>query len=304
MRTAKRLRRRDLLALLGVAVGAWPFAGAAQQPKMPTIGVLVVQSLGWEQFLRLFKESLRKLGYVEGQTVRFELRSDQGDRSRLPELAAELVRLKVNVIVGWLTPAGTAAKQATREIPVVCAICGNPVETGLVESLARPGGNVTGVAGVGAELAGKIVELIHDMLPSAHRITVLANAPDPFSKPFVEKIQLAGKATGMTIDAMMLDGPQEVEAAFAAMAKDPPGAVIVQPTLGLERPAALALQHRLPAASIFTEFADKGGLMSYAPAEADAYASAADYVDKILKGAKPADLPIEQPDQVSPRSST
>ncbi|HEV2336207.1 MAG TPA: ABC transporter substrate-binding protein [Stellaceae bacterium] len=262
---------------------------------MPTIGVLVVQSLGWKQFLRLFKESMRRLGYVEGQNVRFEVRSDQGDRGRLPELAAGLVRLKVDVIVGWLTPAGTAAKQATREIPVVCAICGNPVETGLVESLARPGGNVTGIAGVGAELAGKTVELIRDMLPSARRIAILANAPDPFSKPFVEKIRLAGNATGIAIDAIMLPGPQGVEAAFVGLGRDPPDAVIVQPTLGLERPAALALKDRLPSASILSEFVDVGGLMSYAAAEADAYESAAGYVDKLLKGAKPADLPVQQP---------
>jgi putative ABC transport system substrate-binding protein len=245
--------------------------------------------------LRLFRESLGKLGYVEGQNVRFEFRSDQGDRSRLPELAAELVRFKVDVIVGWLTPAGTAAKQATREIPIVCAPCGNPVETGLVESLARPGGNVTGLAGVGAELARKIVDFIHDMLPSARRVAVLANASDPFSTPFVENIRLGGKATGVAIDAMMLSGPQEVEAAFVALARDPPDAVIVQPTLGLERPAALALQNRLPAASIFAEFVEEGGLMSYAGAEADAYTSAASYVDKILRGAKPADLPVQQP---------
>jgi putative ABC transport system substrate-binding protein len=292
MRTVKRLRRRDLL---GGAAGAWPLFGVAQPAKVPTIGVLVVQSLGWEQFLRLFKESLRKLGYVEGQNVLFEFRADQGDRSRLPELAAELVRLKVDIIVVWFTPAAAAAKQATNEIPIVCGICGSLIETGLIESLARPGGNLTGIVGAAADTAGKIVDFIHDMLPSARRIAVLANAPDPFSTPFVEKIRLGGQATGVAIDAIMLKGPQEVEAAFAAMAKGPPDAVIVQPTLGLERPAALALQNRLPAASVIEEFVDTGGLMSYAGDEAEAYASAAGYVDKILKGAKPADLPVEQP---------
>lgn len=191
------MRRRELVILAVSAALLRPLAVAAQQPKIPTIGVLVVQSLGWEQFLRLFKQSLQKLGYVEGQNIRFALRSDQGDRSRLPELGAELVQLKVDVIVGWLTPAGTAAKQATREIPVVCAICGNPVETGLVESLARPGGNVTGVAGVGSELARKTVDFIHELLPSARRVAVMANAPDPFSKPFVENIRLGGTATGI-----------------------------------------------------------------------------------------------------------
>jgi putative tryptophan/tyrosine transport system substrate-binding protein len=289
------MRRRELLAVLGVAAVSWPLGAAAQPLKVPTIGVLVVQSLGWEQFLRLFKESLHKLGYVEGQTIRFEFRSDHGDRSRLPEVAMELARLKVDIIVAWLTPAGTAAKQATHEIPVVCALCGNPVETGLVASLVRPGGNVTGIAGMGSELARKTVEFIHDMLPSARRVAVLANAPDPFSKPFVENTRLGGDATDITIDAMMLQGPQEVETAFGALARNPPDAVIVQPTLGLQLPAELALKNRLPAVSIFTEFVEQGGLMSYAVTEADAYGSAANFVDKILKGANPADLPVQQP---------
>src|SRR5439155_9134258 len=145
--------------------------------------VLVRGAPGWQQFWRLFPEALRDLGYIEGKNIRFEFRSDQGEISRLPELATELVRLKVDVIVSWFTPAATAAKQATREIPIVMAAAGSPVETGLVESLARPGGNVTGTAGMGAELAGKSVEIIRDMLPSAHRVAALANAPDPFAKP-------------------------------------------------------------------------------------------------------------------------
>ncbi len=129
----------------------------------------------------MFREALHELGYIEGQNVRFEFRSDQGQVSPLPALAADLVRLKVDIIVTWYTPAARAAKQATRDTPIVMALAGNPVETGLVESLARPGGNVTGMAGVGAELAGKCVELIREMMPSARRIVVLANAPDPFS---------------------------------------------------------------------------------------------------------------------------
>jgi putative ABC transport system substrate-binding protein len=170
-------RRAFILALGGVA--AWPLPARTQQPKVPTIGVLVVGSPGSEQFWRLFREGMRELGYVEGQSIRFEFRSDEGQASRLPELAAELVRLKVDIIVTWFTPAARAAKQATLEIPVVIALAGNPVETGLVESLARPGGNVTGMSSVGAELAGKSVELIRDLLPSARRVAALVNAPDP-----------------------------------------------------------------------------------------------------------------------------
>src|SRR5262249_46464853 len=153
----------------------------------------------------------------------------QGQVGRLPELAAELVRLKVDVIVTWFTPAAQAAKQATREIPIVMALVGNPVETGIVESLARPGGNITGMAGVAGELAGKSVQFIREMLPSAHRVVALANAPDPFSKPFVEHIRLGGAATGTEIAPLMIQGA-EVEAAFVAMEKDRPDAVIVQPS--------------------------------------------------------------------------
>ncbi len=288
------MRRRDLLARLGSAAAFWPFAGVAQQPKMPTIGVLVVGSPGSEKFWRLFRENLRALGYIEGQNIRFEFRSDQ-QVSRLPELAAELVRLKVDLIVTWFTPAARAAKQATNEIPIVMALAGNPVETGLVQSLARPGGNVTGIGSVGAELAGKSVELIRDMVPSARRIAVLANAPDPFSKPFLEQIRLGGAATGTTIDAIMIHSAEELEAAFPAMEKEPPDAVIVQPSLPTKRAAELALRYRIPAVSSNRGMVDEGGLMSYGLVEAEVYRRAAVFVDKILKGAKPADLPVERP---------
>ena len=178
------MRRREFIALLGSTAAVWPLTAHAEQRKTPTIGVLVVGSPGSEQFWHLFQKAMRDLGYVEGQSVRYEFRSDQGQGSRLPELAAELVRLKVDLIVTWFTPAAQAAKQATREIPIVMALAGDPVGTGLIESLNRPGGNVTGMAGVTAELAGKSVEVIRELLPSAHRVVALANAPDPFSKPF------------------------------------------------------------------------------------------------------------------------
>jgi putative ABC transport system substrate-binding protein len=187
---------------------------------------------------------MRKLGYIDGQTVRFEFRSDQGQASRLPDLAAELVRLKVDLIVTWFTPAARAAKQVTSDIPIVMALAGNPVETGLVESLSRPGGNVTGMAGVTAELAGKNLELIRELLPSAQHIAALANAPDPFSTPFVEQIRHTGAATGTTIDAIMIHGAEELEAAFPAMQKDRPDAIIVQPSLPTKRAAELALKYR------------------------------------------------------------
>ena len=287
--------RRQFIFALGGAAVAWPLAARAQQPKVPTIGVLVIGNISPEEFWREFRQGLRDLGYIEGQNIRFEFRSAEGQIDRLPELAAELVRLKVDVIVTWFTPTAVAAKQATREIPIVMAETGDPIGTGLVMSLPRPGGNVTGIASVAAELAGKSVQLIRDMLPSARRVTALANATDPFSKPFLEQVQLGGEATGTTINPIRISNNEEFESAFAAMERDRPDAIIVQPSLPSKRAAELALQHRVPAVSVPRWFADEGGLMSYSAIYADLFRKAAVYVDKILKGAHPADLPVEQP---------
>jgi putative tryptophan/tyrosine transport system substrate-binding protein len=289
------IKRREFIMLLGGAAAVWPFAAHAQQPKVPIIGALVIGNINPDQFWREFRQGLRDLGYVEGQNIRFEFRSAEGHLARLPELAAELVRLKVDIIVTWFTPTALAAKQATHEIPIVMAETGDPVGTGLVASLPRPGGNVTGMAAVTAELAGKSVQLIRDMLPSARRVTALANATDPFSKPFLEQIKLGGDATGTTINPVMIGNNEEFETAFALMEKDPPDAVIVQPSLPTKRAAELALQQRLPAFSVPRWFAEEGGLMSYSAIYADLFRKAAVYVDKILKGAQPADLPVEQP---------
>src|SRR5438309_3158030 len=210
------MTRRRFISLLGGAA-AWPLAARAQQPKVPTIGVLVIGNISPEEFWREFRQGLRDLGYIEGQNIRFEFRSAEGQISRLPELAAELVRLKVDVIVTWFTPTAVAAKQATHDIPIVMADTGDPIGTGLVASLPRPGGNVTGIASGTAELAGKSVQLIRDLLPSARRVTVLANATDPFVKPFLEQVQLGGAATGTTINAVRISSNEEMETAFAGM---------------------------------------------------------------------------------------
>ena len=161
------MKRREFIGLVGGAAAGWPLAAHAQQPTMPTIGALVIGNINPEQFWREFRQGLRDLGYVEGQNIQFEFRSAEGHLDRLPELAAELVRLKVDIIVTWFTPTAVAAKQATHEIPIVMAETGDPIGTGLVASLPRPGGNVTGIASATAELAGKSVQLIRDMLPRA-----------------------------------------------------------------------------------------------------------------------------------------
>jgi putative tryptophan/tyrosine transport system substrate-binding protein len=291
---AAYIERRKVLATLCCAV-TWPLAARAQQPKVPTIGALVIGNISPEQFWREFRQGLRDLGYVEGQNIRFEFRSAEGHLDRLPELAAELVRLKVDIIVTWFTPTALAAKQATREIPIVMAETGDPIGTGLVASLPRPGGNVTGMASVTAELAGKCVQLIRDMLPSARRVTALANATDPFSKPFLQQIELGGEATGTTINPVSIGNTEEFESAFAAMEKDRPDAIIVQPSLPTKRAAELALKHRVPAVSVPRWFVEEGGLMSYSAVYVELFRKAAVYADKILKGAQPADLPVEQP---------
>jgi putative tryptophan/tyrosine transport system substrate-binding protein len=177
------------------------------------------------------------------------------------------------------------------------ALTGDPIANGLVESLSRPGGNVTGMSGVNAQLGGKCVELIREMLPLAHRVVALTQAANPFSKPFLEQIEAGGSATGIMIDNKTLGGIEELEAAFAEIEKERPDAVIVQPSLPDKRAAELAAAYRIPAVSTFQPFAQQGGLMSYAPAMAYLYRRAAVYVDKILKGTKPGDLPVEQPTQ-------
>jgi putative tryptophan/tyrosine transport system substrate-binding protein len=256
------LKRRHLLALIaGAAVAEFPISEAAA--TAPTIGVLVVGAPSSQNFWRIFQEAMRELGYVEGKSVHFEFRSDEGDASRLGALAAELVQLKVDVIVAWFTPAATAAKQATSEIPIVMATAGDPVATGLVSSLARPGGNVTGTSAMAADLGGKCVELMREIIPSARRMAVLLNAPDPFSKPFLEKVRLAGHTTGTIIDPVTIEKSGDLDMGFAAMETGRPDAVIVQPSLPIKHVAELALRNRMPAASPFRPFAEVGGLLSY-----------------------------------------
>jgi putative tryptophan/tyrosine transport system substrate-binding protein len=290
-----RPRRREFMTLLGGAAVLWPFASLAQQAKVPVIGALVIGNVDPAEFWRLFRQGLRDLGHVEGQNIRFEFRSAEGQIDRLPELAADLVRLHVDMIVTWFTPPAQAAKQATREIPIVMADAGDPVGTGIIASLSRPGGNVTGIAAITAELAGKCVELIRDMLPSSRRVAALINVPDPFSKPFLERIQRGGEATGITIDPIRISRREEFEAAFVEMEKKRPDAIIVQPSLPGKRATELALKHRVPAVSVPRWFAEEGGLMSYSPRFPELFYQAAVYADKILRGANPADLPVVQP---------
>ena len=249
----------------------------------------------WEPFWSLFLAGLRDLGYVDGRNILIESRSGEGRLQALPDLAAELVGLTVDIIVASETPAVQAAKQATKEIPIVMSPSGDPVGTGLIVSLARPGGNVTGLSAATAELAGKSLELIREILPSARRVAALADPKNPFTKPFMEQIELVAGALAIEIRPHMVRGAEEFDAAFSQMAGQQVDAVIVQPTLPRERAVALSLKHRLPAISGNRAFPEAGGLLSYAASLADRYRGSAAYVDKILKGSKPAELPVQQP---------
>jgi putative ABC transport system substrate-binding protein len=281
------------MASLGGAALSWPLAARAQQAKSPTIGVLLVA--GREPFASQFEAGLRDLGHIVGRNIQIEFRSAGGNLNALPELAAELVRLNVVIIVASETPAVHAAKRATTTIPIVMAPAGDPLATGLVTSLARPEGNVTGLSAATAELAGKSIEIIREVLPSVRRVAALADPTNPFSKPFLEQIHLGARTVGVEIHVAMVRNAGEFDAAFAEMKRQRVEAVIVQPTLPRKPAIDLVLEHRLPSVSGNRAFPDGGGLMSYAGSLADRYRNAAAYVDRLLKGAKPADLPVRQP---------
>jgi len=283
-------RRGALLALL--ALLAAPLAGA-QQNKGPRIGVLAVGNP--ESFFGQFVDGLRDRGHIVGKNIFLELRSAEGKLNLLSGLAAELARLKVDVIVANQTPAAKAAKEATTEIPIVMAPAGDPVGTGLVASLARPGGNVSGLSSATAEIAEKSLEIIRELLPSARRVAVLANAPDAFTKPFLEQIQIAARALGIEIQVIMVGAADPLDAAFQQIDRKRINAVLLQPSLPRQRAADLALQRQLTSVCPTGGFAEMGGLLSYAGKPSDTHRQAADYVDRILKGANPADLPVGQP---------
>jgi putative ABC transport system substrate-binding protein len=230
------------------------------------------------------------------QFIIIEGRSAEGKANLLPGLATELVRLKVDIITALFTPCALAAKQATSVIPIVFAAAGDPLGTGLVASLARPGGNITGLSNMAAETAGKSVELLRDMLPALRRVALLANPADPFTKSIVEQVQRAGSAAGIQIaPVVMVRGVDEAEAAFAAIAQAQAEAVVVQGIFFSRTFADLAIKYRLPSASVVRAFADAGGLMTYGASIATISRRSAVLVHKIMLGARPADLPVEQP---------
>jgi putative ABC transport system substrate-binding protein len=263
---------------------------------LPRVGALVLAGTDAQALGNELREGLRELGYVEGQNFVFEVRSADGNADRLPELAAELVRLPVDVIVAAYTPCALAAKRATTSIPIVMAAVADPVGIGLVQSLAQPGSNVTGFSNMAAETAGKSIELFRDMLPSLRRVAVLANPVDPFTKSLLEQVHLAGQPGDVEIGPVaMVREPNEVEAAFAAMASKQAQAVVVQAVFFANAIADMAIKYRLPSAAVLRSYPHAGGLMSYGADVPHLFRRSAALVHKILQGTKSADLPVEQP---------
>ncbi|MBX9830000.1 MAG: ABC transporter substrate-binding protein [Xanthobacteraceae bacterium] len=289
------MRRREFIVLSGAATVLLATAAGAQQTRTPKVAILVLGTPDPALFVTRFTEGLRGLGYVDGRNIQIELRSGGGDVANLAQAVSELVALGPDVIVGFQTPTVVAARQAARDIPIVMGTVGDPVGTGLVASLARPGGNITGMSGATAELGAKNLELTREVLPSVRRVAVLANAPDPFSRPFLEHIHAAAKALNIEIKAVMVRAAEELEAQVADIEAWRGQAIVVQPSLPHRRIADLALKHRLPAFCPNSGFPAAGGLMSYAADFEALYRRSAVFVDRILKGTKPADLPVELP---------
>ncbi len=293
--------RAVLLVTLGLL--AAPLAAPAEQPgKVFRIGILGNVPLTDPEGARVwgaFIQGLRELGYVEGQNITIERRFSEGKYERLPDLAADLVRLKVDVIVAPATNPVFAAKQATRTIPIVMTGSGDAVGSGLVASLARPGGNVTGLSTLAPEIVGKQLELLKEIVPRVSRVAVLWNPTNQINPLVLGEAKVAARSLGVQLQLLEARRPDDFEGAFAVMTRERAGALLVlgdgmfllHPT----RIADLSAKSRLPAMYQGKQFVDAGGLMAYGPSLRDNFRRAATYVDKILKGAKPADLPVEQP---------
>jgi len=289
---AHAMRRRDFIALVGTITAPWPLQALAQQNKLRKVGFLCLGTPDPGRFIDALRVGLRDLGYSEGVDFQLEVRSADGSALALPELAIELVALHVDVIVAFQTPAATAAKRATKDIPIVMWVA-DPVRQGFATSLSRPGGNLTGVDPAG-ESGQKALEIIREIRPSVKRIAALANATDPFREPFLAYIHTAAKQLTVEINALMLQSSDDLQSDFEELTNWGAEALIVQPSISQARIADLALHNRIIAVGP-QAFVKQGGLVSYAAEPKALYRRCAAFVDKILKGANPADLPIELP---------
>jgi putative tryptophan/tyrosine transport system substrate-binding protein len=294
------MRRRNFVGLLGSAV-AWPLLARAQQPAMPVIGFLSARTAAsGASMAAAFRHGLSKSGYVEGQNMRIEYRWAEGHYDRLGALADDLVRRRVSVIVALSgTPAALAAKAATTTIPIVFGNGGDPLTSGLVASLGRPKGNITGVTFYTVQLAGKRLELLRELVPTATVIGFLVNPNNPAEEPEAKDVEAAARALGVRLQVLNTTSERDIDAAFATLLERRAGALVVgsDPLFFRfsDKLIELAARHAMPAIYIVREFPEAGGLMSYGSRQNDAYRQAGIYVGKILQGAKPADLPVMQP---------
>jgi putative tryptophan/tyrosine transport system substrate-binding protein len=298
------VRRREFIALLGGAAAAWPLAARAQQPAMPVIGFLNSASPdGYAPMASAFRQGLKETGYVDGHNVTIEYRWAEGRNDRLPSFVADLVQRKVNVIAATTTAAALAAKAAATTIPIVFETTSDPVQLGLVASLNRPGGNVTGVTQTNMEITPKRLELLHELVPTATVMALLVNPADPALAEFATKeLQAAASTLGLKLHVMQASTERDFEGIFAKLIELRAGGLVISPdpffTSRSQQLAKLTVEHAVPAVYQFREFAVAGGLLSYGAAITDAYRLAGNYTGRVLKGDKPADLPVQQATKV------
>jgi putative ABC transport system substrate-binding protein len=293
------VRRRDFITLVGGAAAAWPFAARAEQPaKLPTIGLLgAATPATWSVFIVAFVRRLRELGWIEGRTIAIEYRWAEGRRERYAEIAAEFVRLKVDVIV-TSGGAALAAKQATSLIPIVFAAAADPVGGGFVASLVQPGGNVTGLSAQFTDLAGKRLELLREIVPSLRQLAIMANAGYPAAVLEMAEVQATARTLGLEVTTLEISRAEDIAPAFEALKGRAEALYVcsdILTTTNRVRVNTLALTARLPMMYGVREYVEAGGLMSYGPNFLDLWRRTGDLVDKILRGAKPAEIPVEQP---------
>ena len=293
------MRRREVITLLGSAAAAWPLAARAQQAgKLPTIGLLGAASASdWGPWTAAFVQRLHELGWIEGRTVAIEYRWAEGRSERYAEIPAEFVRLKVDVIVTSGT-ATLAAKQATAVIPIVFASAPDPLGLGLVASLARPGGNVTGLSSQFTDLAGKRLEFLREVLPGLRRLAIMTNVDYPAAVQQMDEVAATARALGLAVETLEIQRGEDIAAAFDTLKGRADALYVVSdPVVNANRVRinTLALGARLPTMHSLREYVEAGGLMSYGPNFPDLWRRTADFVDKILRGTKPGDIPVEQP---------
>ena len=295
------MKRRHLIRSLTAILAGWPMRAFAQRPgKLPQVGVLVSASPP-HPFADALRRGLQTFGYTDGRNITLDVRYTQGRSDRAAALAAELVRAGIDMIVAHFTPATRAAIAATRTIPIIMAPAGAPLQTGFIQSLARPGGNVTGLSGMDAEMGGKRLQLLRQLIPNLRCVAVLGSTPatDPFSGPFVEDLRSAAVKAGLRLEPVLVAGPVAFPGAFTAMVKAKAQAFVVQGLFDPHRAALieLAAKHRLAYMSNTRESAVAGALIAVSANYETLYERAAYYVDRIIKGANPATLPVEQPAQ-------